>query len=281
MRVLLAGGTGMLGRDLQDVLDGLDVDARGSALLDVRDAEECVDAAVGADVIVNASAYTAVDDAESDEDAAFAINALGAENLAKAARQVGARLIQVSTDYVFAGDATTPYAEDAPIAPVSAYGRTKAEGERLARTVWDDTIVVRTAWLYGTYDAKFPATMLKLARDRDTLQVVDDQRGQPTYARDLAVQIRRLIESDVRSGVFHGTNSGETTWWGFARAVFERAGLDPERVLPTDSASFQRPAPRPAYSVLGHDAWERAGIPAMQSWEQALDDAFARGVLQP
>lgn len=280
MRVLLVGATGMLGRDLQDVLAGHEVDARGSSTLDVRDAGACLEAAQGADVVVNASAYTAVDAAESHEDDAFAINATGAGNLAAAAAATNARLIHVSTDYVFAGDATRPYPEDAPLAPISAYGRTKAEGEVLARAACDETIIVRTAWLYGTYDAKFPATMLKLARQRETLTVVDDQHGQPTFARDLAEHIRLLIESDVRQGNFHGTNAGETTWFGFARAVFERAGLDPERVQPTDSSAFPRPAKRPAYSVLGHDAWQEAGLAPMRHWEEALDAAFAAGVLR-
>lgn len=279
MRILLAGATGMLGRDLLDVLDGHDVVAHGSASLDVRDAEACMAAAAGVEAVVNASAYTAVDDAESHEDAAFAINATGAENLAAAAAASGARFVQVSTDYVFAGDASTPYPEDAPIAPVSAYGRTKAEGERLARLAHAETVIVRTAWLYGTYDAKFPATMLRLAADRDTLTVVDDQRGQPTFARDLAEHIALVLGNDVRGVTLHGTNAGEASWFDFARATLERAGLDPERVQPTDSTAFVRPAPRPAYSVLGHDGWARVGLPAPRSWEAALDAAFEAGVL--
>lgn len=279
MRILLAGATGMLGRDLLDVLSDHEVVAHGSRSLDVRDADACIAAARGVDAVINASAYTAVDDAESHESEAFAINATGAANLAAAAAGEDAAFVQVSTDYVFAGDADAPYSEDAPVAPVSAYGRTKAEGERLARAANPDTVILRTAWLYGTYDAKFPATMLRLAADRETLTVVDDQRGQPTFARDLAEQIRLLLERDVRGAVLHGTNAGETTWFDFARATFERAGLDPARVQPTDSSAFVRPAPRPAYSVLGHDGWARVGIAPMRPWESALDAAFAAGAL--
>lgn len=279
-RILITGAGGMLGRDLQTVLAGRSVTAATRADLDITDAEAATNAVAGHDVVVNCAAYTAVDAAESDEEAAHLINATGAKNLARASARHGARLFQVSTDYVFAGDATTPYAEDAPIAPVAAYGRTKADGERLARAAHPDgTIIVRTAWLYGEHGPNFAATMLRLAAERDTLTVVDDQRGQPTWTSDLAAQLVALIDSPVRAGVFHGTAAGETTWFGFARAVFEEAGLDPERVQPTDSASFVRPAPRPSYSVLGHDGWTAAGLTPMRDWRSALRDAWARGAI--
>lgn len=279
-RILIAGAGGMLGRDLQTALAGRAVTAASRAELDITDAAAASDAVAGHDVVVNCAAYTAVDAAESDEEAAHLINATGAENLARASARHGARLIQVSTDYVFAGNATSPYPEDAPLAPVSAYGRTKADGERLARAAHPDgTIIVRTAWLYGQHGPNFAATMLKLAADRETLTVVDDQRGQPTWTADLAAQLVALIDSPVTHGVFHGTAAGETSWFGFARAIFENAGLDPERVQPTDSSSFVRPAPRPAYSVLGHDAWAAAGLATPRNWRTALDAAFAAGAV--
>lgn len=279
-RILITGAGGMLGRDLQTALGDRAVTAATRADLDITDAAAVADAVAGHSVVVNCAAYTAVDAAESDEQAAHLINATGAENLARASARHGARLIQVSTDYVFAGDATTPYAEDAPFAPVSAYGRTKADGERLARAAHPDgTIIVRTAWLYGEHGPNFAATMLKLAADRETLTVVDDQRGQPTWTADLAKQLVAVIDSPVTSRLFHGTASGETTWFGFARAVFENAGLDPNRIHPTDSSSFIRPAPRPAYSVLGHDAWNAAGLPTPRHWRTALDAAFAAGAI--
>lgn len=280
MRILLVGANGMLGRDLRTALAHHDLVAVGSRELDVRDADACLAAAEGVDAIVNASAYTAVDQAESDEDAAAAVNADGPANLAAAAAANGAVLVHVSTDYVFRGDATEPYAEDAPVDPVSAYGRTKAAGEARAQATNADTIVVRTAWLYGPGGGNFATTMVRLAGERETLTVVDDQRGQPTTTHDLASRIAALLDAGVRSGVFHGTSSGETTWFGFARAIFEELGLDPERVRPTDSAAFARPAPRPAYSVLGHEAWRRAGIEPIGDWRDALAAAVARGELR-
>ena len=281
-RYLIAGANGQLGHDLRTVLEGRDVTALGRADLDVTDLDAVRAAAAGHDVIINASAYTKVDDAETNEDAAYAVNALGPQNLAIAASEIGAKLVTVSTDYVFDGSATTPYAEDTPRGAISAYGRTKGEGERLALGAHPDgTYIVRTAWLYGAGGPNFAKTMVKLAASRDTVSVVDDQRGQPTWTGDLAVQIVALLDSDAPAGIYHGTNSGETTWFGFAQAIFAEAGLDPARVLPTTSADFVRPAPRPSYSVLGHNAWTAAGLAPMRDWREALADAAAAGAITP
>lgn len=279
-RILLVGAGGMLGRDLVDALAGREVTALTRAELDVTDAQ-AVDAAVaGADIVINATAYTKVDDAESHEDDAFAVNAVAPGLLAEASARHGARLVHVSTDYVFDGTATSPYAEDAPRGPVSAYGRTKAEGElRVLAALPDGAAILRTAWLYGEHGPSFPKTMLKLAADRETLTVVDDQRGQPTWSRDLASRIVEVVDLGVPAGVFHATSAGETTWFGFAREVFALAGLDPERVQPIDSAGFVRPAPRPAYSVLGHEAWARVGLPPIRDWREALGAAMAAGIV--
>ena len=276
-RYLVAGAGGMLGHDLRDALAGRDATFTTRAELDVSDAAAALEAAADHDVVINATAYTKVDDAESDEDQAYLVNATAAENLAKAAAAAGARFVQVSTDYVFDGVATTPYAENAAIAPVSAYGRTKAAGERLAATANPRTLIVRTAWLYGANGASLPRTLLKAAVSRDTFTVVNDQSGQPTYTKDLAERIVALLDSGAESGIFHGTNSGETTWFGFAREAFRLSGLDPERIQPTTSADFVRPAPRPAYSVLGHDAWATVGLAPMRDWRDALADAVAAG----
>lgn len=279
MRILIAGAAGMLGQDLQKALAGRDVTALSRADLDVTDRDAVLAAAAGHDVIVNASAYTKVDDAETHEDDAYAINALGTENLAVAAERNGARFVTVSTDYVFDGHATEPYAEDTPRDPINAYGRTKAAGEELALAAHPDgTFVVRTAWLYGAGGPNFAKTMVKLAGSHETVSVVDDQLGQPTWTGDLAAQIVALLDSDAPAGVYHGTNSGQTSWYGFARAVFAQAGLDPERVKPTDSSTFVRPAPRPSYSVLGHDGWARAGLAPLRPWEDALAAATAEGL---
>ena len=278
-RYLITGAAGMLGRDLQAALAGRDVTAFDRTELDITDRAAVLAQVVGYDVIINAAAYTQVDDAETNEDAAYAINATGPHNLALAASATGAKLVQISTDYVFDGSATAPYAEDTEIDPISAYGRTKAAGEAFVLQEHPaGSYIVRTAWLYGQHGPNFPKTMLKLAAARDTLSVVDDQVGQPTWTADLAAQIVALLDSDAPAGIYHGTSSGVTSWFGFARAVFATAGLDPERVTPTDSSQFVRPAPRPSYSVLGHDAWAAAGLSPIRDWREALAAAAEQGI---
>lgn len=279
-RYLVAGAGGMLGADLQHVLAGRDVTALDRRGLDVTDAAAVEAAVAGHDVVINAAAYTKVDDAEADEAGAYAVNATGAANLARAAEAAGARLVHLSTDYVFDGAGTTPYPEDTPRRPLGAYGRTKAAGEE-AVLGHPDVYLVRTAWLYGEHGANFPRTMLRLAAERDTVSVVTDQVGQPTWSRDLATAIVGLLDVGAPVGIYHGTNSGSASWYDFARAVFEEAGLDPARVRPTDSAAFPRPAPRPAYSVLGHAAWAAAGLAAPRPWRDALHAAVAEGALSP
>ena len=279
-RYLITGAAGMLGRDLQTVFADRDVTALSRADLDITDYVAVVKAVAGHDFIINASAYTAVDDAETHEDAATAVNGTGAGNLARAAADIGAILVQYSTDYVFRGDATTPYPEDAPIDPVSAYGRSKALGEKLATEFSvDRSYIVRTAWLYGQHGPNFASTMLRLASERDTLTIVGDQVGQPTWTVDLARATLLLLDSAAPFGIYHGTNSGQASWFDFAQAIFTEAGLDHERVTPTTSAEFVRPAPRPSYSVLGHNSWIAAGLPAMRDWKEALAEAFSSGAV--
>ena len=276
MRTLLLGGAGMLGTDLRRIL-GRRAEAPTSAELDIRDAAAVKAAAAGVDVVVNAAAYTRVDDADAHEDEASAINAAGAENAARAAAAAGAKFVQVSTDYVFDGEADEPYREDAPLNPLGAYGRTKADGERRVLAAHPDAYIVRTAWLYGDAGSSFPRTMLRLASERDTVSVVTDQVGQPTWTMDVARMISALIESNAPGGIYHATNADTATWFAFAQELFRRAGLDPQRVLATTSAEFVRPAPRPAYSVLGHSAWTLAALDVPRPWREALDDAFDDG----
>ncbi|GAB3067258.1 dTDP-4-dehydrorhamnose reductase [Intrasporangium mesophilum] len=272
LRVLVTGAGGMLARDLVPALRtaGHVVTALGRSDLDVTDAAECVAGVAGHDVVVNTAAWTKVDEAETHEAQAFSVNATGVANLARAATRAGARLVQISTDYVFDGTATAPYAADQPLAPASAYGRTKAAGEWAARALCPDTWLVRTAWLYGRGGLNFVETMLRLAAGRETVSVVDDQRGQPTSTVELASLVARLLASEAAPGIYHGTASGETSWHGFARAVFAGAGLDPERVLPTTTHAFPRPAHRPAYSVLSHDTLVAAGIEPVGDWRAGL-----------
>ena len=270
----------MLGRDLLRALAGREVTALGRDELDVTDAERVMTAVAGHDVVFNAAGYTDVDGAETHEREAFAVNATGVENLARAAASHGAKLVTVSTDYVFDGAASEPYAEDHPRDPINAYGRSKAAGEERALAAHPDgAYVVRTAWLYGAGGPNFAATMLRLAAANPTVSVVDDQLGQPTWTADLASQLVALTDADAPAGIYHGTSSGQTSWFGFARAIFEQAGLDPDRVLPTDSGTFARPARRPSYSVLGHEAWALAGLAPMRPWRDALAAAAASGVL--
>jgi dTDP-4-dehydrorhamnose reductase len=278
-RWLVAGVGGMLGTDLVAALaaHGESVTGLDRASLDVTDAGAVSDAIAGGrpDVVVNCAAWTAVDDAEAAEEQALAVNAGGAALLAAGCAAAGARMVQVSTDYVFAGDAGRPYAEDDVPAPRTAYGRTKLAGERaVLDRLPASGYVVRTAWLYGAHGSNFVRTMIKLEDQRPTVDVVDDQHGQPTWTADVASQIIALIHADAPAGIYHATSSGQTTWFGLAREIFGLLGADPARVRPVPSSTLSRPAPRPAYSVLGHDAWARLGVPPIGDWRAALHRAF-------
>ncbi|GAA1505951.1 dTDP-4-dehydrorhamnose reductase [Sphaerisporangium rubeum] len=225
------------------------------------------------DVVVNCAGSTAVDDAEIDEASATAINGDAVRTLAEVCADAGATLVHVSTDYVFDGTARTPYAEDAPPAPVSAYGRGKLAGERAVLSTGAG-YVVRTAWLYGGPRRDFVSTMIALEAERETVGAVADQVGQPTWAGDLAAQLLLLARSGAAPGVYHGTNGGTATWYDLAREVFTLLGADPDRVRPVGSDAFPRPAARPAYSVLGHDRWAEAGLGPMRHWRDALHAAW-------
>lgn len=273
MTWLVTGAGGMLGTDVVARLDGAVAPGRGE--LDLTDAGAVREALRRhrPEVVVNCAAWTAVDDAEAHEDAALAVNGTAVEALVAGCAEIGAKLVQVSTDYVFDGTATEPYPEDAPTAPVNAYGRTKLAGEA-AVLGYERGYVVRTAWLYGAHGPSFVRTMARLAGERDTVEVVDDQAGQPTWTGDLADRIIALARAGAPAGAYHGTSAGRTTWYGLAREVFALLGLDPARVRPTTSERFVRPAPRPAFSVLGHGRWAAAGLAPMRDWRDALHAAW-------
>jgi dTDP-4-dehydrorhamnose reductase len=276
VRWLVTGASGMLGRDLVDVLGaaGEEVTAVTRSDLDVTDATAVAAAVPGHEVVVNAAAWTDVDGAEEHETEATRVNGLAPQLLAAACAAEGARLVQVSTDYVFDGAADRPYAEDAPLAPRSAYGRSKAAGEAAVRALLPGSAyLVRTAWLYGEHGRNFVRTMASLEATKDTVDVVEDQVGQPTWSRELARGVHRLVAADAPPGTYHATAAGQTSWYGLARAVFEELGADPERVRPTTTDRYPRPAPRPAYSVLSHESWTRAGIPPLGDWRAMLHDA--------
>lgn len=286
-RLLVTGARGQLGSDvlLAAAAAGVPALGLGSAELDITD-PKAVDAAVqsfaraaehaddGPWVLINAAAYTAVDLAEIDRDTATAVNVTGAENLARAAADEGIGMIHVSTDYVFPGDATQPYEVDDPTGPRSVYGSTKLAGEHAVLAAHPDAHVVRTAWVYGAGGGNFVKTMAKLEAAHDTITVVDDQRGSPTWSADLARGLVELATNGAPGGVLHATGGGETTWFGLARAVFTELGADPARVHPTTTDAYPRPAPRPAYSVLSGRAWREAGLTPLPDWRQSLSTAF-------
>jgi dTDP-4-dehydrorhamnose reductase len=271
-QLIVTGARGLLGRQILRLAP----EARGfgRAELDITD-RAAVDAVLtpGA-VVINCAAYTAVDAAETDVDAAFAANATGPGVLAAACAAAGARLIHVSTDYVFPGTARTPYEPDDPTGPETVYGRSKLAGERAVLALGAQ--VVRTAWVYSGVEGDFVATMRRLEAERDTVTVVNDQLGSPTSAADLAAGLLELSTRPDAPRVLHATNSGTATWFDLAAAVFTELGADPGRVLPCASSEFPRPAPRPAYSVLSPAVWNAAGLTPLRPWRIALTDTLSR-----
>ena len=280
---LVTGSGGMLGCDLVAALAGCGEDVIGLSRkeLDVTDGVAVAAALAEGrpDVVVNCAAWTAVDDAESHEDEALAVNGTGAAHVAAAiaagSAAPGCRLVHLSTDYVFAGDATVPYAEHDVPGPRTAYGRTKLAGEQAVRGLLPEAgYVVRTAWLYGALGPNFVRTMIRLERERPGVDVVADQRGQPTWTADVARQVIALARSGAPAGIYHATSSGVATWFDLAREVFLLLGADPDRVRATSTSAFSRPAPRPPFSVLGHDAWATVGLQPIGDWRLSLRSAF-------
>lgn len=291
--LLVTGGRGQLGRDLADAATrngfGL-VTAAALPMLDITDGASVraglasLLAGARADglrpVVVNTAAYTAVDTAETDMERAYRVNAQGPAVLAEACAEHGVHLVHLSTDYVFDGDAAAPYRPEDRPAPRSVYGRSKLAGEQAVLATAASAHVVRTAWLYGAHGSNFVQTMARLEGTHETIDVVDDQRGSPTWSGDLAAGLVGLAAAAdrIRPGVLHCVNSGETTWYGLARAVFTELGADPQRVRPTTTAAFPRPAPRPANSVLDTSSWTSAGLAALRPWRDALSAAVAAGL---
>jgi dTDP-4-dehydrorhamnose reductase len=266
--ILVTGARGMLGHDLLEMFGDT---ARGVC----HDEMEITDpASVGEvlrklkpKVVVNAVAYTDVDGCEKECEGAFAVNCDGVRNLALATREIGAKLVQVGTDYVFDGSKGTPWLEDDPVNPLSVYGRSKLAGEENAR-LNPDHLIVRTQWLYGLHGRNFVETMLRLGGERDEVAVVCDQSGSPTWTVDLCLAIGALIEKDLR-GVYHAANSGFCSWCDFARTIFQEAGLM-TRVRPITTEELERPAPRPRFSVLDCSKLTRDTGFMPEDWREAL-----------
>jgi dTDP-4-dehydrorhamnose reductase len=266
--ILVTGAGGMLGRDLMKVL-GPEVRGADIGDFDITDREstERLVLTLRPSVLVNVAAYTDVDGAESNRDTAFRVNGDGVRHLAESCRKTGTLLVQISTDYVFDGSKGSPYTEDDAVAPLSVYGDSKLKSEENARLA-PEHLVVRTQWLYGHGGKNFVETMLRLAKEKEEVAVVDDQTGSPTSTVDLAIGIKALIDGGLR-GTFHAVNGGWCSWCGFTRAIFEEAG-ETTRVRPMTTAELGRPAPRPLYSVLdcGKLAVD-AGV-RLPEWREAL-----------
>ena len=269
MRVTIFGATGLLGKALMREWHEDEVTGLGSRDVDIRSQEQVQESILQhrPEWVVLAAAYTDVDGCETNRDLAFDVNCKGAVNVVRAAAQARAQLIFLSTDYVFDGRKNRPYEVDDPIAPQSVYGQTKAAAETEIRKILPESCILRTSWVFGAGGKCFPETILKLASTREELDVVDDQRGCPTYTTDLARVIFQLCHKGA-TGTVHATNSGECTWFQFAREIVASAGLK-ARVQPTTSDKFMRPAKRPAYSVLSSASLQGYGI-TVPSWQDAL-----------
>lgn len=282
--LVVTGARGMLGTELLRAAGerGVAVTPLNRAECDITDAD-AVRRTIGAiapRAVIHAAAWTDVDGCESDPKRAHRVNGGGTRNVAAACAECGARLVMVSTDYVFPGDAPRPYAEDDATGPLSVYGASKLAGEEAVRELLPDGIVARTAWLYADHGANFLRTMLRLAAERDRIDVVDDQRGSPTFAADLAAALLDLAAAPGAAGTYHVTNAGSTTWHGFATRIFAEAGVT-VRCEPTTSDRFPRPARRPKNSVLADTRLAAAGVGPMPGWEDGLRRCVARAGAGP
>ena len=273
MRVTLFGASGLLGQDLVPALEGTELTALSQEDADLRDSARIgeIISRTRPEWILLAAAYTDVDGCEAKRDLALSVNCEGAVNVAYSARQNGARLMFISTDYVFDGTRRMPYETSDARHPISVYGETKARAEVRLLEILPEVCIVRTSWLFGRGGKCFPATILKLAATSAEIHVVNDQRGSPTYARDLAAALLELCRKQA-CGIVHATNAGDCTWFEFAREIVQRAELaamSPTDVKPIDTADFPRPARRPAYSVLSPESLHAYGI-RMPDWRDAL-----------
>lgn len=283
MRILITGGSGMLANALAAELPrrGHEAVALGRSELDVTDASRAGEIIAGArpDAVIHCAAYTDVDGAEAREEYARIVNGDAAGTVARACALAGARFVYPSTDYVFDGSGTTPYQTDSAPRPINAYGRSKLAGERATLESGGNAMVVRTSWLYGDGGRNFVRTILERARAIERgevagpLRVVDDQRGRPTWTHSLAGLIAGLLERDAPAGVYHATDAGEATWYGFAAEALRLAGLDGVPIEPVTSDAFPRPAPRPRYSVLDLERTE-AIVGPLRDWRDALARAI-------
>jgi dTDP-4-dehydrorhamnose reductase len=273
---VLTGSTGQLGSALKAALTRLSIDFIGLSHkeFDICDSDSRnVLIQLKPSAIINCAAWTDVEGAETNETLAFKVNEMGARNMAKVAQELNIPLIHISTDYVFSGLSETPWLVNSPREPLSIYGSSKLAGEIAVQEVHPyGSYILRTSWLYSRWGKNFAKTILKSATKNREVTVVDDQSGQPTAAADLASRIIELLTSKIKPGTYHGTNSGETTWYGFAQEIYRLSGKDVNLVRPIKSAAFASSVKRPSYSVLDHSNWQTSGLQAMRPWKDALRD---------
>jgi dTDP-4-dehydrorhamnose reductase len=276
-RILVIGSKGMLGRDLVEVLRsslrsdkvfGWDIDE-----IDITEENKTVSKieSLQPEIVINVAAYTDVDGCEVHEEKAFAINAEGMRHVALGAGRCGGKVVYLSTDYIFDGKKGKPYFEDDPPHPLNVYGRSKLKGEQYVQELAKDALVVRTQWLYGKYGNNFVASILRQAKEKEVLSVVDDQVGSPTYTVDLSKAISLLVQREAR-GIFHVANSNFCTWYDYAQRILALSGVRGVKVLPISSKELSRPAPRPSYSVLDTQKLKREAGMTLRPWFEALKD---------
>lgn len=288
MKVLVTGASGQLGQDVTRVMQeqGHHVLACDREQLDITNLEQAIEVVgqFAPEAVIHCAAYTAVDAAETDIEGAYRVNAVGTRNMALAAEQIGAKLVYISTDYVFDGNAVEPYQEYDNTNPQSIYGKSKRAGEILAQTLSSRYFIVRTSWVYGMHGNNFVKTMLKLGQDKPQLQVVHDQKGSPTYTVDLANFLLELIYTE-KYGVYHASNTGACTWYEFTQAILEEANklVKPSfhaELLPCTTEQFPRPASRPANSVMDHISIRTNGFQDIRPWREGLQDFLKEWSLQ-
>ncbi len=275
MKIMIIGSEGMLGHDLVDVLSPMhEITTTTIDTLDITDLDKTIETVKNndPDVLIHAAAFTDVDGSESNSDLAYKVNAIGTRNVAVACKEADAAMLYISTDYVFDGTNKDSYYEYDQTKPLGVYGKTKHTGEVYVRDILNKFYIVRTAWLYGYHGPNFVTTMLNLAKNTKDINVVDDQVGSPTYTVDLATAISTIINRPAY-GIYHVTNSGQCSWYEFAKEIFKQAGVE-VNLKPVTTEEFPRPAPRPKYSVLKHYSWKMEGYPPIRDYKEALKDYF-------
>ncbi|OLO37208.1 dTDP-4-dehydrorhamnose reductase [Alkalihalophilus pseudofirmus] len=280
MRILITGANGQLGKDLAEKGRQIaTVIALGKNQLDITNQVQVsqIVSSLKPEVIIHAAAYTAVDQCEYEQKQAFEVNSLGAFHVANAAKIVRAKMVYISTDYVFDGNKMSPYVEEDHPNPKSIYGMSKWLGEQLVQSTLEEFYVVRTSWLYGNGGKNFVKTMLKLAEQKKEIKVVDDQVGSPTYTKDLVETILKLIGK--KYGIYHVSNTGFCSWYMFAKYILNQLGFDQNLIKPITTETYAAPAVRPAYSVLAHNSLREENIKVPRHWEEAINEFLREGLI--